>query len=519
MKIRVLLPAALMASMAVSASALSFEHIDWGNGPAQFLMTKEEVAAWKAIRTDAEADEFIALFWARRDPTPDTPRNEFKEQFAQRVAFADKNLSAAERIRGAMSDRGRILITYGQPKRIERSTPARAPSFDQTTGNLQKDERASDDWVQWIYEGEDIKAVFLVPKATIRFVDRLGNDEYKLERGNIDLVAAQQRAASRTILNPELSEAPKFAAPAAAAPVSAPAAAPMPTVLATPALQTAVTELKAGSKNPYESKAYASWGEYVTSNGQSFVPVLLYVPKSAGISADSSLTFFGVVEDASGNSVAAFEEPARLTATKDDFFVDKSLTLPAGKHRGIFGLAQGATPVVMAMADMDLAGTLDKTATAISPLILSNNIYPLTEAQAPTDPFAFGGVKVVPKSDRTFRPSDELWYFFELRNPGVAEPAPPADGTVPVTPPEAAPKVQVKIDVEGVDLEGKKIRRPAPLREVNPIPMKGVPGHFGVGNAIPLSSFKPGDYTFTLKVIDTVKKESYTLSEKFRVVP
>jgi hypothetical protein len=48
--------------------------------------------------------------------------------------------------------------------------------------------------------------------------------------------------------------------------------------------------------------------------------------------------------------------------------------------------------------------------------------------------------------------------------------------------------------------------------------MKGVAGHYGVGNAIPLDSFQPGDYTITLKVMDTVKKVSYTLSEPFRVV-
>ena len=48
--------------------------------------------------------------------------------------------------------------------------------------------------------------------------------------------------------------------------------------------------------------------------------------------------------------------------------------------------------------------------------------------------------------------------------------------------------------------------------------IKGVPGHYGLGNAIPLESFKSGEYTFTVKVIDTVKKASYTLSEKFTVV-
>jgi hypothetical protein len=47
--------------------------------------------------------------------------------------------------------------------------------------------------------------------------------------------------------------------------------------------------------------------------------------------------------------------------------------------------------------------------------------------------------------------------------------------------------------------------------------MKGVPNHYGIGNSIPLASFKPGEYTFTMKVTDTVLKQSYTVAEKFRV--
>jgi len=61
MKIRIALVAAL-AVIAVSAFALSTENAEWGKGPAQFLMTKEEAARWKAVKTDEEAAKFIALF-------------------------------------------------------------------------------------------------------------------------------------------------------------------------------------------------------------------------------------------------------------------------------------------------------------------------------------------------------------------------------------------------------------------------------------------------------------------------
>jgi len=521
MKSRIFLMTALLA-LAGSTFALSTEYAQWGEGPAQFLMTKEEAARWKSIKTDEEAKAFVDLFWARRDPTVGTPRNEFKEEFDARVDYADKNLATNKKIRGSVTDRGKVFVLYGQPKKMERAAARQQQpgSFDDSATSSTEAESPT---LIWHYDGEEMKDFFNTNRATIRFVDRLGNGEYKIERGSVDLNAAQQRAIVKAIKQPDLTAAPASAAPASAAPAM-PAAAPvaqtpaMQTELTTESLKAAVNDFKAAAKSPYEKQTFASWGEFVTPAGTYFVPVMLFVPKSAGLTSSQSLTFFGVVQDESGKNVLAFEQPATLVASKDDLFVDKTLTgLTAGKHRGFFGLAENGKPVSIAAADMSLAGSLDKDATAISGLMLSNNVFPLETAQEATDPFSFGGVKVVPKADRVFRTSDELWYFFELRNPGIAEPAAPADGTAPATA-EGTPKIQVKIDVEGKLNDGSKKKMAAPPTEVAAIAMKGVPGHYGVGNSIPLTSFKPGDYTFTVKVIDTVKKTSYTMSEKFKVV-
>jgi GWxTD domain-containing protein len=502
------------AAVAVSAFALSPEHTEWGKGPAQFLMTKEEIAQWKAIKSDEAADKFVALFWARRDPTPDTPRNENHEQFEIRVRQADANLGT-DKVRGALTDRGKTLILYGMPKKIERAGQQRSasqpsgipedPANAQVTDNIET--------LIWTYEEDAAKKYFNQPRAQVRFIDRFGNSDFKVERGGVDLTSAQQRAIASMITQPNLTEPPKFAAaaPQAMPAPQAPAAPTIQTELTTEALKSAVAEFKKTNKS--DKAVYAATGEFVTADGKTYAPVLLYMPKGSAPAADS--TFFGVVEDASGKSVLAFEVPAKLTATKEDFFVDRSLTLPAGKHRGYFGIAAPGQPAAIVAVDMDLTGALDKDATAASPLILSNNVYPLTEAQAPTDPFAFGGLKVVPKADKTFHTSDELWYFVELRNPGVPEAAPTADGT---TPPAVMPKVQVKLEVEGVDATGKKTKMTAPPMEVEAIAIKGVPNHYAVGSSIPLTSFKPADYTFTAKVIDTVKKSSYTFTEKFKVV-
>ena len=520
MRLRMFLAVAALTCVATTALAtLSNEHLQWGTGPMRFLLTKEEAATWKTILADGNdeaAKAFIDLFWARRDPSPDTPRNEYREQIEARVRYADENLAGKEKVRGSMTDRGKALIVYGQPKRIERSAkPVGAMMADSAQGVSESEST----WMAWIYEDGPTKEIFRVQRAALRFIDRFDREEFRIERSNIDFVAAESRAIALTIKQPDLKEAPSFAAAAPQpAPVAVPAAPPLVTELQTDALKAAVADLKT-AENAYANKAYATWGEFVTSAGEYFVPVGLYVPKTSGITSEN-LTFFGVVEDATGKSVLAFEEPATVTPSNDDLFIDKSLlALTAGKHRGILGLAQNGEVKALATVDMELAGSLDTSKPAVSSLILSKHVFPLPLPQKPDDPFAFGGLRVIPKADKTFRSSDEIWYFVELRNPGLAAPPLP-EGTVAINAAEVpqVPNIQVKMDVEGTDTAGKKVRKAAPPTLMEAIALRGVPGHFGLGNAFPASTFKPGEYTFSVKIIDTVTKASYTLSDKFKVV-
>src|SRR5438132_14106557 len=122
MKIRSLVIAALLMSAAAitSFAQLSMAKGDWARGPVQYLMTKEEQVAWNAGKSDAQADRFIALFWARRDPTPGTPQNEFREEFDRRVQYADEHFSTS-RQKGSLSDRGKVLVLFGPPTHAMRS--------------------------------------------------------------------------------------------------------------------------------------------------------------------------------------------------------------------------------------------------------------------------------------------------------------------------------------------------------------------------------------------------------------
>jgi GWxTD domain-containing protein len=89
----------------------------WLDEDVVWIITDEERAAFKQLSNDEERDNFIEAFWQRRDPTPDTEENEYKEEHYRRIAYANEHFAAG--VPGWKTDRGRIYIMYGPPDEIE----------------------------------------------------------------------------------------------------------------------------------------------------------------------------------------------------------------------------------------------------------------------------------------------------------------------------------------------------------------------------------------------------------------
>jgi len=96
---------------------LSKTYKKWLNEDVIWIITDEERAAFKQLSNDEERDNFIEAFWQRRDPTPDTEENEYKEEHYRRIAYANEHFAAG--IPGWKSDRGRIYIMYGPADEID----------------------------------------------------------------------------------------------------------------------------------------------------------------------------------------------------------------------------------------------------------------------------------------------------------------------------------------------------------------------------------------------------------------
>ncbi len=90
---------------------------NWLSKDVKYIITSEEKKAFKALKTDEERENFIENFWRRRDPNPDTEENEYREEYYERIAYANEHFTSGKP--GWMTDRGRIYITWGKPDSVE----------------------------------------------------------------------------------------------------------------------------------------------------------------------------------------------------------------------------------------------------------------------------------------------------------------------------------------------------------------------------------------------------------------
>ena len=88
---------------------------EWREGPVRYLMTRQENQVYKGLKSDEARRRFITQFWKRRDPTQETPINEFRDVFWRRVQSASDLFTDDTPFEGWLTDRGKIYILLGPP--------------------------------------------------------------------------------------------------------------------------------------------------------------------------------------------------------------------------------------------------------------------------------------------------------------------------------------------------------------------------------------------------------------------
>jgi GWxTD domain-containing protein len=155
--VSVLVPIGAMILAAGGPSAAHKDSLkEWLDGPVHYLVNSAEIKEFKSLKTDKDRASFIERFWRRRDPTPNTLVNEYRQLFWNRVQEA--NAKFLDRPGpGWQTDRGKIYILYGPPDEEKEDPNAKANSSATDGKGL----------IRWVYVNpgnrKDMPPVVYVP--------------------------------------------------------------------------------------------------------------------------------------------------------------------------------------------------------------------------------------------------------------------------------------------------------------------------------------------------------------------
>jgi GWxTD domain-containing protein len=145
----------------------------WLDYDVKYIITDPERDAFLRLSTNEEREQFIEQFWLRRDPTPDTPENEFKEEHYRRIAYANEHFASG--VPGWKTDRGRIYIIWGKADSIESHSSG---GFYQRTDKEGGGETSTFPFEIWHYNY--LPGQGLGNNIDLEFVDPSGSNEYHL---------------------------------------------------------------------------------------------------------------------------------------------------------------------------------------------------------------------------------------------------------------------------------------------------------------------------------------------------
>lgn len=157
----------LGATVAWAATEITWEDLrknidSWINGPASLIATSQETSIFKKLRTPEEKMQFIKIFWARRDPILRTYENEFKQEFNQRVDYANEHFGEGSTV-GWQTARGQVYILFGPPSREEKRTvpESNRPALLWVYDRIPSDQIPKNEAMMFVWR--DVKYVLLPP--------------------------------------------------------------------------------------------------------------------------------------------------------------------------------------------------------------------------------------------------------------------------------------------------------------------------------------------------------------------
>ncbi|MEO6323889.1 MAG: GWxTD domain-containing protein [Thermoanaerobaculia bacterium] len=499
--IRSFLVAGSLLSRVVLGAEPSPPLSDWAKSPeASYLATSAELKQWKGLKADAERQKFVALFWARRDPSPNKSPNVFRTEFEKRVEYTDR-VFALSGTRGALTERGKFLILAGLPKNISVAPGTRTTAVSAIgTGENPPGTTIGENITTLIYED-----TYLPPWAGVKVLNVVFSVEARRDNllGPADARRIETLAGTKALVHPELTEVPLPGGTVAVSSATAKPGAP-------PAPAPATASISEGARVGLDAAILKG------SHGAFTLLPLAYRDKGVRLMTQiylepspspSPVRVAWLVRGKDGKEASRTETAAEFKKTLNGTTLDHALPLPPGDYEVAFVLLDGAGAVTYSgMRSITIPPTSEEFAS--SPLLVSIADLPGDGAVADS-PFLFAGRRFVGRGDGRIRSADGMSYFVRIYSPGVD----------PVTK-KAFIKRKMRIVQKGrppIDLPAEP-DQPVAIKdgaagEMAVLDLAGTVTEKNIGEY-----FQPGEYTFKMSLEDTVRKATIDVSSPFIVV-
>ena len=453
---------------------------DWIDSPEASFATSKEREEWFRLTSDPQRDAFINRYWQKRDPTPPTEKNEFKDVILDRIRKADAKFTISGGAVGSRTAQGQVYIVLGPAARArtEMQSPAQRPPAPGAPPVRAGPYDPGTQTITWTYDR------FRTP----HLLEMLGRPDLSLT------IVVEPNRRIDTLQNPGLFE--HYRAVLAEKSISNPSA---QVPMATPTPEIAVARLNAPLRDSVEEILnQAKPASARSASGVVFSIAELWMPKSAAVVSiaipdarhrPGHLTTYGEIRSA-GKVVGTIAEP--FTSTDAVAVADGAsaatlrMDLPPGTYDMRFALIDDGTNEALLDIATPLKVSDPGAPFAVSSLLLAGEPRPGIRSA-----FTFGKVSVQPRADLQFKASESLWYFLTLR-------ATSGDGIT-------------------ADVVLRRSGKPLASNTSTPQMEALAPGIYLVGQELPLASFTPGDYTLYV-VVHSPSWPSEVRRSDFRVV-
>ena len=483
----------------------------WLDEDVQYIIMSEEKSAFDALTTDEEREQFIESFWLRRDPTPDSIENEYREEHYRRIAYANERFQSG--IPGWKTDRGRIYIIHGEPDSKETHPTGGFHQRDFAEGGGNTVTYPYEEWRYRYIEGigQEVILEFVDPcfcseyrlaltpyeKDALANVPGVGLTLYeeflgeKQYRGNGLRTGEQLDGRINQFdlleLNSKIFNAPE---------------------IKFKDLEAIVTTNVSYNLLPFEMRA-----DFVRVTEETVnVPVTIQIRNSDAAFQEEQgvhqavLNVFGQVTAINGRIANTFEDT--VTITLPDAGFEASLER-SHVYQNLISLRPGRYKIDLVIEDLHSGniGTITEALTvprypegqlAASSLRIADLIQPIP-SRSIGSMFALGDLKVRPSVGMEFREGDDLNYWVQVYHLAVDE-----------------EKFKPSATIETLILrDGEQIERIVENTEE----LSGAARQMTLTKTIFLNDFAPGEYSLQVRVIDNLGGNVTSQADRFTVVP